>query len=109
MALKLQAGPHFSHKIIGANISDGTVIAIAASVGLAVAGSGIPVIDTSKQSTLHLDDTTPLQIATAGAPATVAAPTRSLSQTSSFALRCIARVSWSAAPGAIAYVQGATW
>jgi hypothetical protein len=46
---------------------------------------GAPRFDVSDQATLHLEDTTPLAIGTAGAPATVAAPVRSLFQTDSMA------------------------
>jgi hypothetical protein len=105
--VKLTAGPHFNHRIIGANIEPGTVIAVAAD-GLAVAGDGLPAVDVSKGAVLHLADPAEM-ISTPGAPAMVATPAVSMFQTDSFALRCIARVTWSAAPGAIAVVNGATW
>ena len=105
--LKLTAGPHFDHRVISANLPAGVVIAIG-TAGLAVAGDGIPTVDTSKSAVLHMSDA-PLAIGTAGSPATVAAPTRSLFQTNSLALRCVARVTWSVAPGAVAYTTGATW
>ena len=69
------AGPHFAHRVIGANFTAGVVIAIG-TAGLAVAGDGIPKVDTSKSAVLHISDA-PLAIGTAGTPKTVAAPTRS--------------------------------
>jgi HK97 family phage major capsid protein len=53
-----------------------------------------PRFDVSDQATLHMEDTTPLAIGTAGAPNTVAAPVRSLFQTDSLALRMILPMNW---------------
>lgn len=53
-----------------------------------------PRFDVSDQATLHMEDTTPLQIGTAGAPATIAAPTASMFQIDSIALRMILPMSW---------------
>ena len=95
-------------KIIAApGLAAGTVIAVATSA-LAVAGSGVPTIDIGKQPTLHLADT-PRHIGVVGSPSVVAAPTISLYQTDQFALKCIARICWSAAPGAVQYISSATW
>ncbi|KRR14534.1 hypothetical protein [Bradyrhizobium valentinum] len=107
MAIKLAAGPHFNHRVISANIAPGMIVAVAVD-GLAIAGSGVPVVDVSKHGTLHLADPAE-QIALPGAPATIAAPVISMLQTDSFALRCVARLSWSAAPGAVAWIENAAW
>ncbi|MCA1415287.1 hypothetical protein I6F30_29770 [Bradyrhizobium sp. NBAIM20] len=110
MAMRLAAGPLFSYRVIGAPIAPGTVIAVATS-GLAVAGEGLPVVDVSKGAVLHMSDT-PTDIglpAVAPDPSIVAAPTISLFQVDALALRCIARVTWSAAPGAVQVVNGAVW
>jgi HK97 family phage major capsid protein len=48
-----------------------------------------------RDATLHMEDTTPLAIGTAGAPATIAAPTQSLFQTDCIAIRLSLHVSWS--------------
>jgi hypothetical protein len=105
MSLSLTAGPHFSHRIIeAASLANGTVVAIATSA-LIVAGEGTPVIDTSKQATLHFSDPAS-QIATTG---TIATPTVSTFQSDLLALRCIARLTWATAPGAVSELTGATW
>jgi hypothetical protein len=62
----------------------GTVIVIDAADFVSVGGEA-PRFEISDQATLHMEDTTPLAIASAGAPATVAAPARSLFQTDSMA------------------------
>ena len=79
MTIKLTAGPHFNHRVISANITPGTVIAVAVA-GLVAAGSGIPVVDSAKGGTIHFADPAS-PISTVGAPATVAAPVFDLYQT----------------------------
>jgi hypothetical protein len=112
LAISLQAGPHFTHKIIEASgLAAGTIIAIAAA-GLVIAGDGgVPKIDTSKQSVLHMADPAS-QISTPGTapdPNVVSAPTTSQFQTDTIALRCTSMITWSAVPGAVAVVNSVTW
>jgi hypothetical protein len=107
MAIKLGAGPLFNYRVISTNLAPGTIIAIA-TVGLAVAGNGVPVIDVAKHGTLHMSAPAS-PISAPGVPATIAAPVRSLLQTDAFALRCVARITWAAAPGSISVINGATW
>jgi hypothetical protein len=112
LAISLQAGPHFTHKIIEASsLAAGTVIAIA-TAGLVIAGDGAaPQIDISKQALLHFSDPA-APISTPGTspnPNAVSAPTISTFQNDLLALRCTARVTWAIAPGAVAVVNGATW
>jgi HK97 family phage major capsid protein len=71
----------------------GVVIAIDAADFFSATGDD-PRFDVSDQATLHMEDTTPLAIGTAGAPNTVAAPVRSLFQTDSIALRMILPINW---------------
>ncbi|WP_409191039.1 hypothetical protein [Bradyrhizobium sp. RDM4] len=105
-ALSMQPWPNFKRKVIEANVlAPGTIIAIAAD-GFVVGGNGVPVVDVSKSATLHMSDT-PAQIV--AADGTVASPAVSMFQTDSFALRCVCRLTWAAAPGAVAWIDGATW
>jgi HK97 family phage major capsid protein/HK97 family phage prohead protease len=70
-----------------------------------------PVIDMSNQATLHMEDTTPLPLAsgTQGS-AVVATPMRSLFQTDSLALRLIWDVSWVLRrAGACQFRTGVAW
>lgn len=53
-----------------------------------------PNFSVSDQAVLHMEDTTPLAIGTAGTPPTVAAPVRSLWQTDTMAIRMIMDVNW---------------
>ena len=71
----------------------GVVIAIDAADFFSATGDD-PRFDVSDQATLHMEDTTPLAIGTAGAPNTVAAPVRSLFQTDSLALRMLMPMNW---------------
>ncbi|MGX1320504.1 hypothetical protein AB7M17_003957 [Bradyrhizobium sp. USDA 377] len=103
--------PNFKRTVIEApTLAPGTAIALATD-GFVVSGDGIPEVDSSRQATLHLADPAE-QIGTPGTspdPAVIAAPSVSMFQTDSFALRCISRVTWSAAPGSVAWIEGATW
>jgi hypothetical protein len=50
-----------------------------------------PRFDVSDQAVLHMEDTAPTAIGTAGTPTVVAAPVRSLWQTDSIGIRMLAR------------------
>ena len=52
------------------------------------------MFEATTMATLHEEDTTPLPIGSTGAPATVAAPVRSLFQTNSWALRMLLDTDW---------------
>ncbi|WP_453965964.1 hypothetical protein [Bradyrhizobium elkanii] len=107
-AFETQPWPNFKRRVIEApTLAPGTAIALAAD-GFVVSGDGEPVVDTSRSAVLHMADPAS-QIATPGAPNVVATPAVSMFQTDSFALRCIARVTWSVAPGCVAWIEGATW
>jgi len=71
---------------------------------------GTPEFEMSTEATLHEENTTPLPIGTAGTPAVVAAPVRSLYQTNSAALRMIEEVSWDELrTGAVQQLTGVAW
>jgi HK97 family phage prohead protease/HK97 family phage major capsid protein len=87
----------------------GEVVAIDAADFVAVGGEA-PRFEISDQATLHLEDTAPADIGTAGTPPVVAAPVKSLWQTDSLALRLILPINWTIRrPGVVAYVAGVTW
>jgi hypothetical protein len=63
----------------------------------------------SDQATLHMEDTTPLDLVT-GSPGTAASPQRSLFQTDSLALRMILPMNWGIRRTAMLAVDsGVTW
>ncbi|HEY2245698.1 MAG TPA: phage major capsid protein [Xanthobacteraceae bacterium] len=73
-----------------------------------VVGGEAPRMEMSDQATLHMEDTTPLELV--ASPSTVAAPQRSLFQTDSLALRMIMPLNWTQRrAGTIAWVQNVTW
>jgi HK97 family phage prohead protease/HK97 family phage major capsid protein len=85
-----------------------TVIMIDAA-DFVVVGGEAPRLEISDQATLHLEDTTPLDLV-AGSPAVVAAPQKSLFQTDSLALRMVMPLNWlQRRAGTIAWVQNVTW
>jgi HK97 family phage major capsid protein/HK97 family phage prohead protease len=89
-----EAGQKFNVTfIVSQTVTAGTVIAIEASE-FATATGDAPRFAVSNEATLHEEDTTPLAIGTAGTPAVVAAPVRSLFQTDSIAIRLTLYVTW---------------
>jgi HK97 family phage major capsid protein/HK97 family phage prohead protease len=94
--------------IQSSTVTAGMVFLVDAADFVAIEG-GMPRFDVSTEATLHLDDTTPLAIGTAGSPNTVAAPVRSLFQTDSVALRMIMDVNWGMRRSTVAWTQSVTW
>ena len=77
---------------------------------LAAAVDPEPKFDISKDAVVHAEDAAPLAIGTAGSPNTVAAPTRSLFQTDTIAVRLVLRVAWGLrAAGAVSFTSAVTW
>lgn len=68
-----------------------------------------PEFDISEQATIHMEDTTPLEIVSGTGPAT-ADPVRSLWQTGSIGVRMLMDVSWlMRRPGMVQWVDGVSW
>lgn len=68
-----------------------------------------PDIEASNSAVLHYEDASPLQIGTTGTPTTVAAPSQSLYQTSTIALRFILELTWVKRPGSAVLIDSITW
>jgi HK97 family phage prohead protease len=87
----------------------GTVIVVDAADFVSVTGDG-PRFEISDQATLHFDDTSPTDISTAGTPAVVAYPAKSMFQTDMLALRLILPINWLIRrTGTVAWLAGVTW
>lgn len=87
----------------------GTVIVVDAADFVSVTGDG-PRFEISDTATLHMEDTTPTDISTAGSPAVVAYPAKSMFQTDMLALRLIMPINWTLRrTGVVAWVAGVTW
>jgi len=78
--------------------------------GVVSGTSGQPRIDTGRETAVHYEDSTPLQITT-GSPgsAVLATPVRSAFQADMFALRLTLDCAWAARPGYVQYISGVTW
>ena len=82
---------------------------ICIDAGALIAAHGTEArFSSSRDATLHEDDTTALPIGTPGSPATVAAPVRSMFQTDAIATRVTLLVTWAIRSGGVSYVD-ATW
>jgi HK97 family phage prohead protease len=85
----------------------GRLVALRAS-DFAGAG-GNPDFDVSEQATIHMEDTTPLEIVSGTGP-TTADPVRSLWQTNSIGVRMMMDVSWvMRRTGMVQWVNGTSW
>lgn len=75
-----------------------------------VSAYGAPEFDISEQATLHMEDTTPLNISATGSPNTVAAPVQSMYQTAQIAIRMLLTITWNMRrQGMVQYITGASW
>lgn len=87
----------------------GRVILIRAA-DFASATGDVPEFELSNDATVHMDDSTPLQISTAGTPPVLAHPVRSFFQTGVSGLRMIMDVSWTMRrPGMVQFIDDVTW
>jgi hypothetical protein len=87
----------------------GTVICMDAADYVSINGD-TPRFEISDQATLHMEDTNPQNIGSAGSPPVVAAPVQSMFQTDSLALRLILPMNWAMRrQGVVAWVAGVTW
>lgn len=89
-------------------IPSGRLIAVRAS-DFATATGDTPDFDVSEQATIHMEDTTPLEIVSGTGP-TTADPVRSLWQTNSVGVRMIQDISWKMRrSGMVQWVDGVSW
>jgi HK97 family phage prohead protease len=94
--------------IDSATVPAKTMILVDAADFVSITGDTMR-FEISDQATLHMEDTTPLDLVT-GSPGTVASPQRSLFQTDSLALRMILPMNWGLRrTGVVAVVTGVTW
>jgi HK97 family phage prohead protease/HK97 family phage major capsid protein len=74
-----------------------------------VAAGGNPSFDVSEQATIHMEDTTPLEIVSGTGP-TTADPVRSLWQTNSMGVRMVLDVSWTMRrTGVVQWINGTSY
>jgi len=76
-----------------------------------VAVNGAPEFEVSETATLHMEDTTPLNIATgAQGSGVLATPTQSMFQTAQIAIRMVASVTWAMRrTGMVQHIASVTW
>jgi hypothetical protein len=79
------------------------------SADFATALGGEPEFDVSEQATIHMEDTTPLEIVSGTGP-TTADPVRSLWQTASIGVRMLWDISWKMRrAGMVQWINGTSW
>jgi hypothetical protein len=106
--LRLLASPTFTNTIIGtAALADKTIVGVDPKA-IATGYSGVPTVEVSKETTVQYENTTPLDITTAGvASGTV----RSAFQTDTAVLRVRTNCAWGSLvnPGAVQFISSTTW
>lgn len=96
-------------RIVSTTIPAGHVYTIDAA-DFATAAGDSPEFDVSEQTVLHMEDTTPLQISTAGSPPTLAHPSQSMFQTAQLALRMILDITWAMRrTGMVQHIAAVDW
>jgi hypothetical protein len=111
VTLLLRAAPGFdTARIVSTNVlAAGTVVAVDAAAFASGFGPKSR-IDVSENAAVHIEDTAPMAIGTAGSPNTVAAPVLSAFQTDTHVLRLILQATWvTRLTGAVQFITGATW
>jgi hypothetical protein len=110
VAMKAWAGPKFDYPILAsAALAAGTIVGIEAK-SFVSGFSATPTFDTTDQTVVHLEDTSPAQIGTVGSPNVVAAPLRSLWQTNCTAVKMILHCAWGMrATGHVQMVTSTSW
>jgi hypothetical protein len=108
MSLRLRAGPDFPFEILSSSaLASGTVVAVAP---IAVV-SGIdpaPKIETSEETVINFDDSSPQNVVTGGTPG--AGSTRSLWQVDAIALRLTMQMAWGLrCDGAVSWTSSVVW
>jgi hypothetical protein len=90
------------------NVPAGRLIALRTS-DFATALGDAPEFDISEQATVHMEDTTPLEIVSGTGP-TVADPVRSFFQTATIGVRMLMDVSWKMRRGGmVQWINGTSW
>src|SRR5262249_12313178 len=109
-AMKMRIGPRFDYPVLAsAALAPGTIVAIEAKSFVSGFGA-TPTFDTTDQTVMHLEDTSPVQVSTVGSPNVVAAPLRSLWQSNCTAVKMILRCAWGMrATGHVQFVSSTTW
>jgi len=108
---ELSAGTLQGYPVIqSSNVTADTMLLVDAADFVSVTGDS-PRFDVNDQATLHMEDTTPLQIATgAQGSGVLATPTRSLWQTDSIGIRMLWDLNWGLRrTGVVAWTQTMTW
>jgi hypothetical protein len=108
---ELTGGTLLGYPVIqSTNVAADTMLLLDAADFVSVSGDS-PRFDVSNQATLHMEDTTPLQIATgAQGSGVLATPTRSLWQTDSIGVKMMLDLNWGMRrTGVVAWTQTMTW
>jgi HK97 family phage major capsid protein/HK97 family phage prohead protease len=107
---ELSGGTLFGHPVIQSTTGTNDTMYLMDAADFITVTGDTPRFDVSDQAVLHMEDTTPLAIASAGTPNTVAAPVRSLFQTDSTAIRMLLDINWGLRhAGTVSWITNLSW
>ena len=90
------------------SLAAGTIVAVEPSAFVSYI-SPEPIIDVSRETSLHFDDTSPLPLASGTGPL-IASPIRSIYQSDLVAVKVLLEISYvMRAAGMVSFMTGATW
>jgi hypothetical protein len=104
---KIKVGPKFDYPILETLGLPPKTVCVFAPAGVASGFQDAPTVETSREASFHLEDTTPAQIV--GAGGALAVPTKSAFQSNFVSIRVRGNCAWGAAPGAAQVVSGINW
>lgn len=107
---EVATGQLLQYPIIQSTTQTAGMITLLDAADFASATSDTPQFDVSDQATLHMEDTTPLELVQDVTTDVVAAPMRSLYQTDTLALRMLLDINWAMRrTGVVAWTESVDW
>ena len=101
--IKTKVGPKFDYPVLSTLGLPPKTVACFAPAAVASGYQDAPQIETSKTATVHLEDSSPVDIV--GPDGAMALPTKTAFQTDLISIRVRARAAWAVAPGGAAVVD----
>lgn len=107
---EIDAGMFFGHPVLVSDNVTSDIVGFVGGGSMAFGNDYSPTFDVSDQTTLHMEDTSPAAIGTAGTPNVVAAPVRSMFQTDSLAVKMTMGLDWRIVRiGGVQVLTGVSW
>lgn len=107
--IKTKAGSKFDNPVLTTLGLPAKSVACFAPAGVVSGYQDAPTVEFGKSPAIHMVDTAPTDLSTAGAPPVVAFPVKSHYQAASISIRVRANCAWAVAPGAAQVITAVNW